>query len=48
MKDNIKSNKVILSLGFKKIGIGKKYSVSRKEEVEDINYHLIKSKTQKV
>ena len=43
MKDNIKSNKIILSLGFKKIGIGKKYSVSRKEEVEDINYQLIKS-----
>ena len=43
MKDNIKSNKIILSLGFKKLGIGKKYSVSRKEEVEDINYQLIKS-----
>ena len=43
MKENIKSNKIILSLGFKKLGIGKKYSVSRKEEVEDINYQLIKS-----
>ena len=43
MKDNIKSNKVILNLGFKKIGIGKKYSISRKEEIEDINYQLIKS-----
>ena len=43
MKDNIKSNKIILSLGFKKIGIGKKYSISRKEEIEDINYQLIKS-----
>ena len=43
MKDNIKSNKIILSLGFKKLRIGKKYSVSRKEKVEDINYQLIKS-----
>ena len=43
MKDNIKSSKIILSLGFKKIGIGKKYSVSRREEIEDINYQLIKS-----
>ena len=43
MKNNIKSNKIILSLGFKKIGIGKKYSISRKEEIEDINYQLIKS-----
>ena len=43
MKANIKSNKIILSLGFKKIGIGKKYSISRKEEIEDINYQLIKS-----
>ena len=43
MKDNIKSNKIILSLGFKKLGIGKRYSVSRKEKVEDINYQLIKS-----
>ena len=43
IKDNIKSNKIILNLGFKKLGTGKKYSVSRKEEVEDINYKLIKS-----
>ena len=43
MKGNIKSNKIILSLGFKKLGIGKRYSVSRKAEVEDINYKLIKS-----
>ena len=43
MKDNIKSNKIILSLGFKKLGIGKKYSVSRRKKIEDINYHLIKS-----
>ena len=43
MKDNIKSNQIILSLGFTKLGIGKKYSVSRKQEVEDINYQLIKS-----
>ena len=43
MKSNIKSNKIILSLGFIKLGIGKKYSISRKEEVKDINYQLIKS-----
>tara|TARA_B100000579_G_scaffold400695_1_gene382582 strand:+ start:4188 stop:4694 length:507 start_codon:yes stop_codon:yes gene_type:complete len=43
MKDNIKSNKIILSLGFTKLGIGKKYSVSRKKEIDDVNYQLIKS-----
>ncbi len=48
MNGNIKSNKIILSLGFKKLGIGKKYSVSRKEEIEDINYQLMKSWTQRV
>ena len=43
MKDNIKSKKIIESLGFIKKGIGKKYSISRKEKIEDINYQLIKS-----
>ena len=43
MKNNMKSKKIILSLGFKEIGLGKKYSLSRQEEIEDINYHLIKS-----
>ena len=43
MKDNMKSKKIILSLGFKEIGLGKKYSLSRQEEIEDINYQLIKS-----
>ena len=43
MKDNMKSKKIILSLGFKEIGLGSKYSLSRQEEIEDINYHLIKS-----
>jgi len=43
MKDNMKSKKIILSLGFKEIGLGSKYSLSRQEEIEDINYQLIKS-----
>ena len=43
MKDNIKSKKIILSLGFKEIGYGSKYSLSRQEDIEDINYQLIKS-----
>ena len=43
MKDNIKSKKIILNLGFQEIGPGSKYSLSRQEEIEDINYQLIKS-----
>jgi len=43
MKDNIKSKNIILSLGFTEIGPGSKYSLSRQEEIEDINYQLIKS-----
>ena len=43
MKDNMKSKKIILSLGFKEIGLGSKYSLSRQEEIEDINYQLVKS-----
>ena len=43
MKDNEKSKKIILSLGFKEIGPGSKYSLSRQEEIKNINYQLIKS-----
>ena len=43
MKDNKKSERILLNLGFTQISIGKKYSISRKEEVEDINYKLLKS-----
>ena len=43
MLKNEKSKKIILSLGFKEIGLGSKYSLSRQEEIEDINYQLIKS-----
>ena len=43
MKDNIRSKKIILSLGFKEIGSGSKYSLSRQDDIEDINYQLIKS-----
>ena len=43
MKENKKSEKILLNLGFTQISIGKKYSISRKEEVEDINYKLLKS-----
>ena len=43
MKDNIKSKKIILTLGFKEVGVGRKYSISRQEDVEDINYQLKKS-----
>jgi len=43
MVDNIKSKKIILTLGFKEVGVGRKYSLSRQEDVEDINYQLKKS-----
>jgi hypothetical protein len=43
MVDNIKSKKIILTLGFKEVGVGSKYSISRQEDVEDINYQLKKS-----
>ena len=43
MNDNMKSKKIILSLGFKEIGLGSKYSLSRQEEIENINYQLVKS-----
>ena len=43
MKDNIKSKKIIINLGFKLVGSGKKFSISRNEMVEDLNYELRKS-----
>ena len=43
MKDNIKSKKIIIKLGFKLVGSGKKFSISRNEMVEDLYYELIKS-----
>ena len=45
MKDNIKSKKILIKLGFNKIGISTKYSISLKEEVEDVLYKISKSKT---
>ena len=43
MADNNKSKKILINLGFKEIGKGKKFSISRGEEVEDIDYELLKS-----
>jgi len=43
MKNNIKSKKILINLGFKFISNGKKFSISRNEIVDDLNYHLIKS-----
>ena len=43
MKDNIKSKKIIIKLGFKLVSSGKKFSISRNEMVEDFNYELRKS-----
>ena len=42
MKDNIKSKKIIINLGFKLVSSGKKFSISRNEMVEDLNYELRK------
>lgn len=42
MVNNYKSKKILLKMGFIKIGNGKKYSISRDEEVVNINYHLLK------
>ena len=42
MKDNEKSKKIIVNLGFKEISNSKKYSISNKKEIDDINYVLIK------
>ena len=43
MKDNIKSKKILTNLGFKFVSNGKKFSVSRNEIVDDLDYQLIKS-----
>ena len=43
MKDNIKSKKIIIKLGFILVSSGKKFSISRNEMVEDLNYELRKS-----
>ena len=43
MQDNIKSKKIIINLGFKLVSSGKKFSISRNEIVEDLNYELRKS-----
>ena len=43
MKDNIKSKKIIIKLGFKLVSSGKKFSISRNGMVEDLNYELRKS-----
>ena len=41
--NNNKSKKILLKIGFIQIGNGKKYSISRDAEVEDVNYQLLKS-----
>ena len=43
MQDNIKSKKILINLGFKFVTNGKKFSISRNEMVDDIEYELIKS-----
>ena len=43
MKDNIKSKKILINLGFKFVSNGKKFSISRNEIVNDLDYQLIKS-----
>ena len=41
--DNEKSKKILIGLGFKKINTSNVFSLSRNENVKDINYELIKS-----
>ena len=43
MKGNIKSKKILINLGFKFVKTGKKFSISRNETVDDLDYQLIKS-----
>ncbi len=43
IKNNEKSKKILLKLGFNKISTGKVFSISKQIEVENINYELIKS-----
>jgi RimJ/RimL family protein N-acetyltransferase len=42
MKDNIKSKKIIIKLGFKLVKAGKKFSISRNEIIDNLNYELLK------
>ena len=43
MVHNNNSKKILLKLGFNEIGKGKVFSLSLQTEIEDINYHLLKS-----
>ena len=43
MLKNEKSKKILLNLGFKKVSEGKVFSLSKNDEVDDVNYELIKS-----
>ena len=43
MKDNIKSKKILINLGFKFVNTGKKFSISRNATVDDLDYQLTKS-----
>ena len=43
MAQNIKSKKILLKLGFNEVSKGKVFSISKKKEIEDINYELVKS-----
>ena len=43
MIHNDNSKKILLKLGFNEIGKGKVFSLSLQTEIEDINYHLLKS-----
>ena len=43
MIKNKKSKKILLNLGFNEVSRGKVFQLSKKTEVEDINYELVKS-----
>ena len=43
MLENKKSKKILLNLGFNEVRKGKAFSLSKKTEVENINYELVKS-----
>ena len=43
MVHNDNSKKILLKLGFNEIGKDKVFSLSLQTEIEDINYHLLKS-----
>jgi RimJ/RimL family protein N-acetyltransferase len=42
MTDNNKSKKIIVKLGFKFVKAGKKFSISRNEIIDNLNYELLK------